>query len=86
MVKIRFTQHAQQKFSILAEHSFVVSEEEVRLTVLSPDRVEGREVEQIAQRRISDTHVLRVVYRLENDEMVVITFYPGRRKRYEDTI
>jgi hypothetical protein len=32
--KVRFTQHAQQKFSILAAHGFVVSEEEVRLTVL----------------------------------------------------
>jgi hypothetical protein len=84
--KVRFTQHAQQKFSILAAHGFVVSEEEVRLTVLIPDRVEDREIEQIAQKRISDTHVLRVVYRLENDEMVVITFYPGRRKRYEDNV
>jgi hypothetical protein len=83
---VRFTRHAQKKFSVLAVHGFVVSEEQVRQTVLSPDRVEDYETEQIAQKRISDTHVLRVVYRRENDEILVITFYPGRRKRYEDHI
>jgi hypothetical protein len=37
----------------------------------------------IAQRAITDRHVLRVVYREEGDSRVVITFYPGRRMRYE---
>lgn len=58
----------------LATHGFVVSEEQIRQTVLSPERVEDRKAEQIAQKRVSDTHVLRVVYRLEDDEIVVITF------------
>lgn len=83
---VRFTRHAQGKFSILATHGFVVSEEQVRQTVLSPDRVEDHGPEQIAQKRVTDTHVLRVVYRIENGEIVVITFYPGRRTRYEDSI
>ena len=37
----------------------------------------------IAQRRITDRHVLGVVYRQEVKDRVVITFYPGRRGRYE---
>jgi len=38
----------------------------------------------IAQKVIDDEHVLRVVYEIEGDEIVIVTFYPGRRKRYED--
>jgi len=84
--RVRFTRHAQGKFPILATHGFVVSEEQVRQTVFAPDRVEDHGAEQIAQKRMTDTHVLRVVYRMENGEIVVITFYPGRRRRYEDSV
>ena len=83
---VRFTRHAQEKFSVLVSHGFAVSEEQVRETVLSPGSIEDRGAEQIAQKKVSDTHVLRAVYRLEDDEIVVITFYPGRRKRCEDTL
>ena len=38
----------------------------------------------IAQKRITEQHVLRIVYREEGEKRVVITFYPGRRERYED--
>ena len=37
----------------------------------------------IAQKRITERHVLRVIYRQEGENQVVITFYPGRRERYE---
>jgi len=37
----------------------------------------------IAQKGITARHALRVVYRQEGDKQVVITFYPGRRERYE---
>jgi hypothetical protein len=56
----------------------------VESAVASPDRLIPEGGRLIAQARISDTHVLRVVYRQEGDERVVITFYPGRRTRYED--
>jgi hypothetical protein len=83
---IRFTRHARGKFAILAKHGCPITEEQVRDTLLSPDRIEDHQTEQIAQKRITDTHVLRVVYRLEGEETIVITFYPGRRKRYEDNV
>lgn len=51
----------------------------------NPDRValtkKGRK---IAQGKISETHVLRVIFEERDDSIEVITFYPGRRKRYED--
>jgi hypothetical protein len=40
----------------------------------------------IAQKRITERHVLRVVYRQEGENQVVITFYPGRRERYESKL
>ena len=83
---VRFTRHAQDKFALLAAHGFLVSEEQVRQTVLSPERVEDRGTERIAQKRVSDSHVLRVVYRIQDKVIVIITFYPGRRERYEDNI
>lgn len=83
-LNVRFTRHAQDKFDILTAHGFTVTEEQVREAVLLPDRVEDYGDEQIAQKAVSASHVLRVVYRKVDDEAVVITFYPGRRKRYED--
>ena len=81
---IRYTRHAQQKFYVLERHGFPISAEQVEHAVTIPDRVFPEGGKLIAQARISETHVLRVVYREEGDERVVITFYPGRRARYED--
>lgn len=85
-VTVRFTRHAQAKFALLMTHGFPVSEEQVRTAVTSPERLEFHGGERIAQRQISDTHVLRVVHRIEGATVVVITFYPGRRERYENRV
>jgi hypothetical protein len=83
-IRIRYTRHAQEKFATLERHGFPITAEQVQSAVTSPDRLIPQGGRLIAQSRISDTHVLRVVYREEGDERVVITFYPGRRARYED--
>ncbi len=84
MTRIRYTKHARLKFDVLRKHGFEVVPEQVVKTLEDPDLVidAGGGI-WIAQRRITLRHVLRVVYRKEGDEMVVITFYPGRRSRYE---
>jgi hypothetical protein len=83
---IRFTQHAREKFEVLARHKFVVTEAQVIETLKSPDKTESERVPPVAQRSISETHVLRVVYRIEGNDKVVITFYPGRKSRYENKL
>ncbi len=87
MLRIRYTKHARHKFEVLRKHGFDVRPEQVERTVQEPDMVvnEGGGI-WIAQRRVSVRHVLRVVYRKEGDEIVVITFYPGWRRRYEGGI
>jgi hypothetical protein len=37
----------------------------------------------IAQKKIDETHVLRVVYEETNNIIFIITIYPGRIRRYE---
>ena len=83
-MKIRFSNHALQKFMILKKHNFIVKEEDVIKVIKEPEKVEkGRKGRLIAQRETNMEHVLRVVYEEKDNEIVVITFYPARRKRYE---
>jgi hypothetical protein len=37
----------------------------------------------VAQRAITERHVLRVIYDEGPEEIRIVTFYPGRRSRYE---
>jgi hypothetical protein len=79
-----YTRHARGKFAVLKRHGFEVTADQVEETVSKPDKVipqpGGRF---IAQKGITERLVLRVVYREEGETRVVITFYPGRRERYE---
>ena len=84
MSKVAFTRHAIVKFDILKRHGFEVSHAQVEETLLDPEKVISEKGNKfIAQKTITDRHVLRVVYRMEREAMIVITFYPGRRDRYE---
>ena len=61
--KIVYGTHAEEKFEILSRHGFVVSKKQVRETLRKPDKIdEGFRGRKIAQRKISEKHVLRVVY------------------------
>jgi hypothetical protein len=84
MDKVAFTRHARDKFELLRRHGFEVTPEQIQDTLLRPEKVipqpGGRF---IAQKGIAGHHVLRVVYREEDETRVVITFYPGRKERYE---
>jgi len=81
---IRFTAHAREKFEVLARHKFVVTEAQVIDVLNSPDITETDRDPLVAQKGFNETHVLRVVFRIEGADKVVITFYPGRRQRYEN--
>lgn len=82
--KIVYGDHAKEKFGILRRHGFVVSKRQVRETVQKPEKVEeGYKGRKVAQRGITERHVLRVIYEEGPEEVGVVTFYPGRRSRYE---
>lgn len=84
---IRYTQHARYKFDVLERHGFPVTEQQVADVLMRPDRVVSQPGNRyIAQKCVTEDHVLRVIYRQEGEDLVVITFYPGRRERYEGKI
>ena len=80
---IIFTKHAKDKFRILRKYGFVVSEQKVLETLNRPDLIDySRLPLLIAQKKFDRAHVLRVVYKKEQENLKVITFYPGRLKNY----
>ena len=84
-MKVIFGPHAEEKFQLLAERGFLVSRKQVLDCLNEPDKIgDGYKGRRVAQRRIDEGHVLRVVYLEERDGRRVITFYPGARSRYED--
>ena len=85
--KILYGTHAEEKFEILRRHGFVVSKKQVRETLRKPGKIEqGFRGRKVAQRKISEKHVLRVIYVEGPKEIRVVTFYPGRRSRYESSV
>jgi hypothetical protein len=84
MSKVAFTRHAMVKFDLLKRHGFEVTRAQVEELLLEPEKVISDEGDKfIAQKAITERQVLREVYRVEGEAMIVITFYPGRRDRYE---
>ena len=83
-MKFRYTKHAVYKFLKLQQSGFHITRLKIQNTIKSPLKLETRiDNNLIATSLIDDLHVLRVVYRTEDDIIVIITFYPGRRKAYE---
>lgn len=81
---IFFTKHAENKFEVLGRHGVRISKNQVIETVKKPDLIdESRLPLLIAQGDLDQNHVLRVVYKQEDDVVKVITFYPGRKRQYE---
>ena len=81
---IRFSQHALDKFEVLRRHGLDLSQEQVEETVRRPDRVvPGYAGRLIAQGPLDARRVLRVVYEQGPQGIIIVTFYPGRRARYE---
>jgi len=84
LTRVTYTRHAEEKFELLKRHGFEVTRKRVEETLTSPDMVISQAKGRMnTQKRISERHVLRVIYRQEGEDLVVITFYPGRRERYE---
>lgn len=81
---IRLTEHAELKAKILENHGFQISEEFVKIAIYDPDRIESSyKGRRVAQKVMSESHVLRVIFEEYPEEIVVITLYPGRRESYE---
>ena len=50
--------------------------------VLSPSHVDRRGDQLLALKPINREYAIRVVYKIVNDNIVVVTFYPVKRERF----
>ena len=80
--RIKFTRHAMEKFELLKRYGFVLTERYVEDVIGNPDRVDQRDDLTLAIKSMGEEYGLRVVYRRTNDNIVVVTFYPVRRERF----
>jgi hypothetical protein len=87
MKRIVYIPHVFDKIEILRRHGFVVTTEMVEQVVRHPERIEpGWQGRTVAQRGVSERHVLRVVYEELEQLIIVTTLYPGRKDRYESNV
>lgn len=82
-MRYRFTKHANEKLRLIRKTEFKISKKIIQNTFHNPLRVEDRyDGTFIASSLIDNLHILRVVYKRKDGIIVIITFYPGRRKSY----
>ena len=83
MKKIIFSEHALFKIELLKRHKIKINKQFIENVVTNSDKTDqGYKGRIIAQKKLDTNHVLRVVYEEYEDHMLVITLYPGRRRRY----
>lgn len=84
---IIFCKHAELKFSILKRHGVNISKEEIIDAILRPDKIlSGGHFRKIAQKPFNSEKILRVIFEETKDSIIVITFYPAKRRRYENQL
>jgi hypothetical protein len=82
-VAIRFSEHAKIKFDILSKHGLDLDEKTVIAILEKPDKIAiGYAGRKIAQGRLDDDRVLRIVFEEKTEEIFIVTFYPGMKERY----
>lgn len=84
-MKIIFSKHAlEDKFKILSEHNFDLKQKDIIEVIKNPDHLdrESDKPKVIASKEIDEKHILRVVYKLEDGIIKIITFYPAEKGRY----
>ena len=80
--EIRLTRHAREKFDFVKGYGFEIGEEEVFEVIRSPTRLDQKNMQYFATKALDSKYALRVVYEKRKDYLLVITFYPVRRRRY----
>ena len=60
----------------------MINKRDVIRTISKPVRLDRKGDQVLAMREINDKYALRVVYERRNGIIIVITFYPVKRKEY----
>src|SRR3989344_7116525 len=76
-MKIIYTKHAKRKFKELERLGIKVSRRDITETTRNPEHSDRTSdfPKLIASNSFDKTRIIRVVFRKENDKIIVITFY-----------
>lgn len=83
-MKFIFTKHAKERLRDFARYGVKISRQEVIEVIKNPEHVdeESDHPKMIASKPKDAKHILRVVFKIEDDIITVITFYPAMKGRY----
>lgn len=84
-MKIHFTKHAKKKLSDLHLFGITVTKSKITKTIKKPKYHSLDNSKSIVASSFDKTHNLRVVYRPEKNDIIVITFYVYRKGRYGES-
>ena len=80
--EVEFTLHAEDKLRRLTEIG--VTREGVLEIIKEPEKVvNGYYGRKIAQGLLTEDLILRIIYEEKEKGIIVVTIYPGERRRYE---
>jgi hypothetical protein len=79
---INLSPHAKEKLKRLVQSG--ITEEKAIKTVQNPESLTtGHFGRKIAQSALTDELLLRVIYEETDNNILVVTLYPAKRRRYE---
>lgn len=83
-MRIAYTKHAMGKFKKHQDVGIIITRRDVATTINNPEHVdrESDKPKIIASRSLNEKLILRVVYKIENDIITIVTFYPAQIGRY----
>lgn len=81
-MKIKFTKHAEKKFSDLKIFGIIVTKSKIAETIKNPKYNSFDNGNSIVASDFDQRHNLRVVYKEEKSDIIVITFYIYRKGRH----
>ncbi len=83
-MNIIYSNHVITMIEILRRHGIYVDKNLIEDIVRDSEKpVQGYKNRLIAQKKINETHVMRVVYEELNNIIEIVTVYPGRINRYD---
>lgn len=83
-MSIVFTKHADKKFEDLNLLGIKVTKKLIIDVVSYPEDIDNQSdyPKLIASKSMNTKIVMRVVYRFEENDIIIITFYPAKKGRY----
>ena len=83
-MKIVYTKHAKEKFADLATYGIIVTKFQLESILRKPKHKSAENDTEISAGEFDSEHNLRIIYKMERNDIIVITFYVYRKGRYEE--